>query len=225
MNIEKILQEWINLCLFKSLSIVHNAIFHVLCRFFLTLQMPCSVVLLSFSLSYANEQGATVLTVPVATENFPDGQEALETLLHHETGLKEPRVYKDSALKCFKNAMQLTPSWLKNHYGTLPLSSVREESTTQVQLSQYSLSQAIELIECDECQDDVSFVSVLDKNIAHTLKICNQLSSLPFQGTRKSSINLLEHESFLYPLNYEKNKLPITFSISFSLSQKNIQAS
>ena len=206
--------------LLKSLSIAHHPIFHALYRFFLTLQMPCSVVLLSFSLSYANEQGATVLTVPVATENFPDGQEALETSLHHETGLKEPRVYKDSALKWFKNAMQLIPSWLKSHYGTLPLSSVRAESATQVQLSQYSLSQAIELIESDTCQDDVSFRIVFDKKIANTLKACNQLPSLPFQGTIKFSINLLEHESFLYSLNYEEKEVPITFAISFNLWQK-----
>ena len=161
----KTLQEWINMCLLKSLSMARNAIFHALYPFFLTLQMICSVVLLSFSLSYANEHGATVLTIPVATENFLDGQEALETLLHHETGLKEPRVYKDQAPKCFEKAMQLTPDWLKNNYGILSLFSVREESATQVQLSEYSLSQAIELIESDECQDDVSFVSVLDKNI------------------------------------------------------------
>ena len=206
--------------LLKSLSIARHPIFHALYRFFLILQMPCSVVLLSFSLSYANEQGAIILTVPVATENFPDGQEALETSLHHETGLKEPRVYKDSALKWFKNAMQLIPSWLKSHYGTLPLSSVRAESATQVQLSQYSLSQAIELIESDTCQDDVSFRIVFDKKIANTLKACNQLPSLPFQGTIKFSINLLEHESFLYPLNYEEKEVPITFAISFNLWQK-----
>ena len=211
------------MCLLKSLSIAHNAIFHALYRFFLVLQITCSVVLLSFPLSYANEQGATVLTIPVAIENFPDGQEALETLLHHEKGLKEPRVYKDKAPKCFEKAMQLTPDWLKNHYGTLPLSSVREESATQVQLSEYSLSQAIELIESDECQNDVNFVSVLDKNIAYTLKICNQLSSLPFQGTRKSSFNLLEHPPLLWPLNYEEKEVPITFAISFNLWQKMFQ--
>ena len=204
--------------LLKSLSTAHHPIFHALYRFFLTLQITCLVVLFSFPLSYAYEYGAT--TVPVATEDFPDGQEALETLLNHATGLKEPRVYKDKAPKCFENAMQLTPSWLKSHYGKLPLSSVREESATQVQLSQYFLSQAIELMESDECQDDVSFVSILDKKMAHTLKTCNQLSSLPFQGTRQSSINLLEHESFLYPLNYEKKQVPITFAISFSLWQK-----
>ena len=73
MDIEKTLQEWINMCLLKSLSIAHNAIFHALYRFFLVLQITCSVVLLSFPLSYANEHDATVLTVPVATENFPDG--------------------------------------------------------------------------------------------------------------------------------------------------------
>ena len=211
------------MCLLKSLSIAHNAIFHALYRFFLVLQITCSVVLLSFPLSYANEQGATVLTIPVAIENFPDDQEALETLLHHEKGLKEPRVYKDKAPKCFEKAMQLTPDWLKNHYGTLPLSSVREESATQVQLSEYSLSQAIELIESDECQNDVNFVSVLDKNIAYTLKICNQLSSLPFQGTRKSSFNLLEHQPLLWPLNYEEKEVPITFAISFNLWQKMFQ--
>ena len=223
MDIEKTLQEWINMCLLKSLSIAHNAIFHALYRFFLVLQITCSVVLLSFPLSYANEHGATVLTVPVATENFPDGQEELETLLHHEKGLKEPRVYKDKAPKCFEKAMQLTPDWLKNHYGTLPLSSVREKSATQVQLSQYSFLQAIELIESDACQDDVSFVSVLDKKIAHTLKTCNQLSSLPFQGTRKSSFNLLEHPPLLCPLNYEEKEVPITFAISFNLWQKMFQ--
>ena len=208
------------MCLLKSLSIAHNAIFHALYRFFLVLQITCSVVLLSFPLSYANEHGATVLTIPVAIENFPDGQEALETLLHHEKGLKEPRVYKDTAPKCFEKAMQLTPDWLKKHYGTLPLSSVREESATQIQLSQYSFLQAIELIESDTCQDDVSFVSVLDKKIAHTLKTCNQLSSLPFQGTRKSSFNLLEHPPLLCPLNYEEKEVPITFAMSFNLWQK-----
>ena len=211
------------MCLLKSLSIAHNAIFHALFRFFLVLQIICSVVLLSFPLSYANEQGATVLTIPVAIENFPDGQEALETLLHHEKGLKEPRVYKDKAPKCFEKTMQLTPDWLKNHYGTLPLSSVREESATQVQLSQYSFLQAIKLIESDACQDDVSFVNVLDKKIAHTLKTCNQLSSLPFQGTRKSSFNLLEHPPLLWPLNYEEKEVPITFAISFNLWQKMFQ--
>ena len=223
MDIEKTLQEWINMCLLKNLSIAHNAIFHALYRFFLVLQITCSVVLLSFPLSYANEHGATVLTIPVAIENFPDDQEALETLLHHEKGLKEPRVYKDKAPKCFEKAMQLTPDWLKNHYGTLPLSSVREESATQVQLSQYSFLQAIELIESDTCQDDVSFVSVLDQKIDHTLKTCNQLSSLPFQGTRKSSFNLLEHPPLLCPLNYEEKEVPITFAISFNLWQKMFQ--
>ena len=69
----------------------------------------------------------------------------------------------------------------------------------------------------------VSFVSVLDKNIAHTLKICNQLSLLPFQGTRKSSINLLEHEPLLWPLSYEKKKVPITFTIFFNLWKKMFQ--
>ena len=133
-------------------------------------------------------------------------KKALETLLHHEKGLKEPRVYKDKAPKCFEKAMQLTPDWLKNNYGTLPLSSVREESATQIQLSEYSISQAIELIESDACQDDVSFVSVLDKKIAHTLKTCNQLLSLPFQDIRKSSFNLLEHQSLLWPLNYEEKR-------------------
>ena len=147
------LQKFIRMYLSKNLGIAHNAIFHIWYRFFLILQITLSVVLLSFPLSYANEHGATVLTVPIATENFPDGQ-ALETLLHHETGLKEPRVYKRQALQYCKNAMQLTPRWLKNHYGTLPPFSVREESATQVQLSEYSLSQAIKLIECDECQDD-----------------------------------------------------------------------
>ena len=100
--------------------------------------------------------------------------------------------------------MQFTPNWLKSHYGTLPLFSVRKESTTQVSLFQYSLSQAIELIETGACKDDVSFVSILDKKIADTLQKCNQLSPLPFQGARKSSINLLEHQPFLWPLNYEK---------------------
>ena len=223
MDIEKTLQEWINMCLLKSLSITHNVIFHALYRFFLVLHITCSVVLLSSPLSYANEHGATVLTIPVAIENFPDDQEALETLLHHEKGLKEPRVYKDKAPKCFEKAMQLTPDWLKNHYGTLPLSSVREENATQVQLSQYSFLQAIELIESDACQDDVSFVSVLDKKIAQTLKTCNQLSSLPFQGTRKSSFNLLEHPPLLCPLNYEEKEVPITFAISFNLWQKIFQ--
>ena len=223
MNIETTLQKWINMCLLKILSMARNAIFHALYRFFLTLQMICSVVLLSFSLSYANEHGATVLTIPVAIENFPDGQEELETLLHHDKGLKEPRVYKGKAPKCFEKAMQLTPDWLKNHYGTLPLSSVREENATQVQLSQYSFLQAIELIESDACQDDVSFVSVLDKKIAHTLKTCNQLSSLPFQGTRKSSFNLLEHPPLLCPLNYEEKEVPITLAISFNLWKKMFQ--
>ena len=211
------------MCLLKSLSIDRNAIFHALYRFFLVLHITCSVILLSFPLSYANEHGATVLTIPVAIENFPYGQEALETLLHHEKGLKEPRVYKDKTLKYFAKAMQLTPDWLKNHYGTLPLSSVREESATQIQLSEYSFLQAIELIESDTCQDDVSFVSVLDKKIAHTVKTCNQLSSLPFQGTRKSSFNLLEHPPLLWPLNYEEKKVPITFAISFNLWQKMFQ--
>ena len=223
MDIETTLQKWSNMCLLKILSMARNAIFNVLHRFFLVLQITCSVVLLSFPLSYANEQGATVLTIPVAIENFPDGQEALETLLHHKKGLKKPRVYKDKAPKCFEKAMQLTPDWLKNHYGTLPLSSVREESATQIQLSEYSISHAIELIESDTCQDDVSFVSVLDKKIAHTLKTCNQLSSLPFQGTRKSSFNLLEHPPLLWPLNYEEKEVPITFAISFNLWQKMFQ--
>ena len=204
--------------LLKNLSIVHNAIFRVLYRFFLILQIICAVVLLSFPLSYANGHGATVLTVPVATDDFPDSHE-LETLLHHKTGLKEPRVYKYKAPLCYENVMQLTPSWLTNHYGTLP-SSVRKESATQVHSSQYSLSQAIELIESDECQNDVSFVSVLDKKIANTLQTCNQLSLLPFQGTRKSSINLLEHEPFLHPLNYEQKKVPIILPITFNLWQK-----
>ena len=194
--------------------------FFVYCTvFFLMLPIICAVVLLSFPLLYANGHGATVLTVPVTTDDFPDGHE-LETLLHHKTGLKEPRVYKDNVPQCFKNAMQLTPSWLESHYGTLPLSSVRKESATQVYLSQYSLSQAIELIESDECQNDVSFVSVLDKKIAHTLQTCNKLSLLPFQGTKKSSINLLEHEPFLHPLNYEQKKVPIILPITFNLWQK-----
>ena len=171
--------------LLKNLSIIHNIIFHVLYRFFLILQIACTVVLLLFPISYANEHGAIVLTVPVTTDDFPKYQEELKTLLHHETGLKEPHIYKDKALKCCKNAMQFTPSWLKSHYGTLLLSSVREANGTQIQLSQYSLSQTIELIESDKCQNDVSFVSVLDKKIATTLKTCNQLSSLPFQGTKK----------------------------------------
>ena len=206
--------------LLKSLSIAHNAIFHVLYRFYLILQITLLVVLLSFPLSYANEHGATIFTVPVATESFSYGQEVLETLLHHKTGLKEPRVYKDQALQYCKNAMQLTPNWLKTHYGTLPLSSVRAESATQVQRVPYSLSQAIKLIKSDACQDDVSFVSVLDKKIAHTLKTCNQLSSLPFLGTKKSSINFLEFESFLYSLNYEGKQVPITLPISFSRWKK-----
>ena len=206
----------INMYLLKNVGIVNNAIFHILYRFFLILQMTCAVVLLLFPLSFANEHGATVLEVPVAFDDFPDGQEELETLLHHKIGLKEPRIYKYKAPKCFGSAMQLTPSWLKSHYGTLPLLSVREESTTQVYLSQYSLAQAIELIESDTCQNDVSFVSVLDQTIAHTLKICYQLSSLPFQGTRKSSINLLEHEPLLWPLNYEEKKVPITLPSNLS---------
>ena len=205
--------------LLKNFSIIHNVISHVWYCFFLILQIACAVILLSFPLSYANEHGATVLTVPtisVTPDNFPDSQEKLETLLHHETGLKEPHVYKYQAHQpqCCKNTMQLlTISWLKSHHDTLTLFSVREESATQVQLSQYSLSQAIKLIECDECQNDVSFVSVLDKKIAHTLKICNELSSLSFQGTRKSSINLLEHESFLDPFNSEEKNVPITWAI------------
>ena len=116
--------------------------------------------------------------------------------------------------------MKLTPHWLHTHYGTSPLSSVRKESATQVQRVQYSLSQAIKLIESDACQDDVSFVSVLDKEIAHTLKTCNQLSSLPFLGTKKSSINFLEFESFLCPLNYEGKQVPVTLPISFNRWKK-----
>ena len=201
----------------KKLSIIHNDILH---RFFLILQIACVVLFLSFPLSYANEHGATVLTVPVTTENFPNDPKDLATLLHQKTGLQEPRVYKNIAPKYCKNAMQLTPRWLKIHCGTSPLFSVRKESATQVQLLQYTLSQAIELIESDECQDDVSFVSVLDKKIAHTLKKCNQLSSLSFQGTRKSSINILEHEPLLCPLNYEEKNVPITLFISFNRWQK-----
>ena len=49
---------------------------------------------------------------------------------------------------------------------------------------------------------------------------CNQLSSLSFQGAKKSSINLLEHESFLCPLNYEEKQVPITLPISFYLWKK-----
>ena len=206
--------------LLKNLGIVHNTIFHILCCFFLIVQIACAAVLLSLPVSYANEHGATVLTVPVTTDDFPNCQKNLETLLHHATGIKEPRIYKYKAPKGCKSAMQLTPSWLKTHDGTLPLFSVREESATQVQLSQYTLSQAIQLIKSSKCKNDVSFVSVLDKKIANTLKTCNQLSSLPFQGTRKSSINLLEHVPFLCPLNYEKNKVPITLSISFNLWKK-----
>ena len=213
-------QELISMYLLTSLTIAHNAIFHISRRFFLILQTACAIALFSFPTSYASEHGATVFTVPVTIDDFPNHQEALETLLHHKTGLQEPRVYTRKAFKCCKNVMQLTPSWLKNHYGTLPLSSVRKESTTQVQLSQFSLSQAIELIESDECKDDVSFVSVLDKNIATTLKTCNHLSSLSFQGTRKSSINLLENESRLCPLNYEKKEVPITLSISLKRWKK-----
>ena len=204
--------------LLKNLGIApHNAIFHVLYRFFLILQITCTAMLLSFSVSYANEYGATVLTVPVAMDDFPDGQKELETLFHHETGLKKPRIYKSKASQYCKNAMQFTPNWLKSHYGTLPLFSVKKESATQVQLSQYSLSQAIELIESDECQNDVSFVSVFDKTIAYTLKKCKQL--LAFQGTRKSFIHLLapellepvepellEPELFSHPLNYEEKQ-------------------
>ena len=169
--------------------------------------------------SYANKCGATVFTVLTVTDDLPDSQEELETLLH-KTGLKEPCVYKYKETQWCRNAMQLTPSWLKSHYGTLPLSSVREESATQVQLSQRSLLQAIELIESSKCQDDVSFLSVFDKKIACTLKTCNDLSSLPFQGTRKSSINLLAHEPFLCPLNYEEKQAPITLPISFYVWQK-----
>ena len=110
--------------------------------FFLILRIACAVALLSFSASYANEHGATILKVPVAADNFPDDQENLETLLHHKTGLKGPRVYEYKAPRCDESAMQLTPHWLKSHYGTLPLFFVREESATQVQLSQYSLLQA-----------------------------------------------------------------------------------
>ena len=199
------------MCLLKNISIVHNFIGHIFDRFSFILHITYAVVvLLSFPISYANEHGATILTVPVTTDDFPESQEELETLLHHETGLKEPRVYTCKETPCYKKAMQLTPSQLKTHYGTSPLFSVREESATQVQLSQYSLSQAIELIEYDECQDDVSFVSVLDKKIANTLQTCNQLSSLPFQGARQSLINLLEHEPLLCPLNYEEKTTPIT---------------
>ena len=254
------------MCLLNNISTIHNIILHVLYRFFLILHIACAIVPLSLPVSYANEHGATVLAVPVATDDFPDGQEALETLLHHETGLKKPCVYKYKAPQCCeaiqlisswlsilpffddfsdgqeelktllhhetglknsridkckspqyrKNAMQLTPNWLKSHYGTLPLSSVREESATHIRLSQYSLAQAIELMESDTCQKDVSFVSVLDKTIANTLKTCNQLSSLPFQGTRKSSINLLEHEPLLCPLNYEEKKVPIILPSNLS---------
>ena len=209
--------------LLKSFSITHNAVLHVLYRFFLVLQIICAVVLLSFPLSYANEHGATVFSVPVAIDDFPDSQEKLETLLHHKTGLKEPCVYKHKVPKCFKNIMQLTPHWLKTHYGTSPLSYVKKESATQVQLAPYSLSQAIELIESDECQDAVSFVSVLDKKIASTLETYNQLSSLPFLGTGKFLFNFLEFESFLCPLNYEEQQVPITFSISFNQWQKMFQ--
>ena len=208
--------------LLKNLGIAHNVIFHVLYRLYLILQITLSVVLLSFPLSYANEHGATVLTVPVAIENFPDGQEELETLLHHETGLKEPRVYKCQAPQYCKKAMQLIPSWLKSHYGTLPL-SVREESATQAQLSHYFLSQAIELIESDTYPDDVSFVSVLDKKIAQAFKKNNLLSLLPFQGTKKSSINLLEHKQLLWPFHYAEKKVPIIFAISFNLWKKMFQ--
>ena len=209
--------------LLKNFSITHNAIFHVLYRFFLILQITCSIVLFSFPLSYANEHGATVLTVPVATERFPCSQEELETLLHHEMGLKTPRFYKLQAPQCCKNAMQLTPRWLKSHLGTLPLSPAREESATQIQQAQYFLSQAIELIESDECQDDLSFVSVLDKKIANTLKTCNQLLSLPFLDTRKSSITFSKSESFLCPLNYEGKQVPITLPISFNRWKKMFQ--
>ena len=192
----------------------------MLYHFFLILHIVCAVALLSSPASYANEHGATILKVPVAADDFPDTQEKLETLLHHETGLKKPFIYKYKIPQCYENAMQLTPHWLKNHYGTLPLFFVREESATQVQLSHYFFSQAIELIESDEYPNDVSFVSVLDKKIAQTLEKCNQLSLLPFQGAKKSSINLLEHESFLCPLNYEEKQVPITLPISFYLWKK-----
>ena len=101
---------------------------------------------------------------------------------------------------------------------------MREESATQVQLAaHYSLSQAIQLIDSDACQDDVSFVSVLDKNIAHTLKTCDQRSSLAFLGTKKDSINFLESESFFCPFNYKGKQVPITLPISFNRWQKMFQ--
>ena len=209
--------------LLKSFSITHNTVLHVLYRFFLVLQIICAVALLSFPLSYANEHGATVFAIPVAIDDFPDSQEKLETLLHHKTGLKMPRIYKDQVSKCYKNAMQLTPSWLKSHYGTLPLFSVIEKNATQAQLTQYSLSHVIESIESDECQDEISFVNALDKKIANTLNTCNQLLSFPFLEIRKSSITFSEFESFLCPLNYEGKQVPITLPISFNRWQKMFQ--
>ena len=210
MGIQPTLQEPISMYLLKSLRIVHNTIFHIVSPFFLILQIACAVVLFSLSVSYANEHGATVLTIPVATDNFPDDQKKLETLLHHETGLKEPRIYKYKETQCYKRAMQLTADWLKIRYDKLPLFFVKEESATATQLSQYFLSRKIELIESDKHQNDVSFVSVSDKKISNTLNISNQVSSLPFQDTKKSSINLLTHESLLFPLNCEEKKVPIT---------------
>ena len=214
-------QEFISMYLLKSLGIVHNTIFHILCCFFLILQITCAVVLFSFSVSYANEHGATVLTVPVTTDDFPDCQEKIESLLHHKTGLKKPRVYKYKAPKWCENVTQLTPNWLKIHYGTSPLSSVREESATQVQPPQYSLAQAIELIESDKCQDDVNFIRISDQRIANILKIHDQLSLLPLKSTKHFSLSLFQHYLLLCPLNRKAKKVLTT--LPFNLWQIMLQ--
>ena len=206
--------------LLKNIGIVHNAILHILHRLFFIVQITCTVAMfLLFPISYAHEKGATIFTVPVTAEDFPDGQEERAALLHHKTGLKTPCLYKYKVLPHCKNAMQLTPRWLKNYYGALPLFFVKKNSEQRVQLSQSSLSQTIELIESDECKDDVSFVSLLNKNIADTLETSKQLL-FPCHSLKKSSVNLLEHESFLCPLNYEEKKVPVTLPISFNLWQE-----
>ena len=211
-------------------SVAHNPIFHVLYHFFLISQIACAVVFLLFPVSYANEYGATVLTVPVAAEAFPDDQEALKTLLHHERGLKEPRIYKNKKNQHYKDAIQLTPNWFKKYSEPSSFCFVREKSATKVQLTQYSFSQAIKLIESNQCQDDVSIVSVLDKKIAHIFqKMCNKLPSLPFLGSlpfpgiEQYSINFINLQSPLHPLDYEKKKVPITFHIPFNRWKKMFQ--
>ena len=170
-------------------------------------------MLLSFPGSYANENGATIFKIPTTQDNFPENQEELETLLHHKTGLKEPRLYKYKAPKYSVNIMHLIPLWLKENCNTLPLAFVREESATQIKLSQYPLSQAIEMLESDEHHHDVSFVSIADARVANTLQKCDSLLCL--SDTHQHSSNFLNHTSLLCPLNYKEKRVSITRPSNF----------